>query len=518
VIHWAQPLCSRQQTVLFAPTLDDAIQADHPVRLVDEVLRSLDFSAWEAEYERAEGQPPIHPRVVAGATVYALSLGIRSSRRIEDALANRLDLIWLCEGRVIDHSTLAKFRTKFADPIRRLFRQIGTVAIEMGLANLNQVALDGTTKRSNNARYCTARRENLEQKLAALDQAVQQMMDQWQAQDQQEQELFGESSPTKLPRKLRDLSQRQQRLREAMEKLKQTEARQAGRKDRGSKGPAVPSTDPDSSVIKSKSGGFAPNYTVVLASEGQNGFIIDAQVQGSDDEPGSVMPAMQRIEQNFGEKPAELLADANFNTGENLQKLNQQGTVPWMASRQPPKPDNPALRADPTQPVPEALHEKLPVNPSHKALDKSAFVYDAQRDCYHCPMGKTLPLHAIHHLQRDGIQRTYQASTDDCRNCPLARRCLVGASSERRIRRDEYEPLREEMARRMQSADGQKKYKRRSFLAETPFAVMNTTFNFRQFLLRGLAKAGTELLWICSAMNISKLVRLLAQHRLHASA
>lgn len=514
MIHWAQPVCSRQQIVLFAPSLDDSIGPDHPVRLVDEMLRGLDFSQWEAHYERVEGQPPIHPRVVASAIIYSLSLGIRSSRRIEDALANRLDLIWLCEGREMDHSTLAKFRTKFAEPIKQLFRQIGKLAIAMELASLNQISLDGTTKRSSNAKYCTARRESLDQKLAALDEQVQQMMDQWQAQDQQDQELFGETSPTKLPQKLRDLKRRQQHLQQAMEKLKQIEARQGGRKVRGGKGSAVPTTDPDSSITKSKSGGFAPNYTVVLATEGQNGFIVDAQVQGNDDEPGTVMPAMKSIEQNFGQTPGEVLTDANFNTGENLQKLNEQGTVPWMASKQPTTPDNPAIRPDPTQPIADELHEKLPVNPAHKALDRSAFVYDAQQDCYHCPMGKTLPLHAIHHLQRDGTQRIYQASTDDCRHCPLAGRCLVGASTERRVRRDEYEPLREEMARRMQSPDGKKKYKRRSFLAETPFAVMNTTFSFRQFLLRGLGKAGTELLWICSAMNLTKLTRLISRQRL----
>ena len=31
------------------------------------------------------GQPPIHPRIVAGAILYGLTLSIRSSRKLEDA-------------------------------------------------------------------------------------------------------------------------------------------------------------------------------------------------------------------------------------------------------------------------------------------------------------------------------------------------------------------------------------------------------------------------------------------------
>jgi hypothetical protein len=61
----------------------------------------------------------IHPRVMAGFILYGLSLGIRSSRKLEDAAANRLDFIWLLEGRVPDHATICKFRTQFGGQINR---------------------------------------------------------------------------------------------------------------------------------------------------------------------------------------------------------------------------------------------------------------------------------------------------------------------------------------------------------------------------------------------------------------
>ena len=592
MMHWAKPASERNQVVLFAPTLDDAIPHDHPVRLFEEVLAELDFSSWEAAYGRVRGQPPIHPRVVAGVILYGLSLGIRSSRRLEEATANRLDFIWLCGGRVIDHATFAKFRVKFGDLIRGLFREVAKVAVGMGLANLNQIVFDGTAKRSSNSRHKTLGRSGLQRAMAEVDKQVDQMMGQWEAADGREKALFGESSASRLPRDLGDLVKRQARLREAMKRLEAMEAKSPGGKrsvaaaakaaaakasekskpvgeasipvgnndcddaDAGkvvasvdsppvdcgdaasadsapadvapavgksgkSRGPRVPITDPDSSVAKNKTGGFAPNYTAILGTEGKNGFIVDVQLQGGCDEPASVIPAVKAVEEAFGSRPAEVLADSNFNSAANLRDLDELGVVAMMPPRQPPARENPAIRTDPTQPVPADQHAKLPVNPQMKVLDRSAFVYDAQADCYHCPMGRVLKYagdHAYVRMSIRGKHRVYEADREYCGACELAGRCLPGKVVQRRVVRDEQEPLREQMAERMSDEEGKKRYRRRSHLAETPFAVMNTTMQFRQFLLRGLEKATTELMWVCGSMNLTKLVRLIARSRAPAPA
>ena len=57
VDYWAEAPMNRQQISLFAPTLDAMISDDDPVRLVDEVLRGIDWSLWEAEYDGCRGQP-----------------------------------------------------------------------------------------------------------------------------------------------------------------------------------------------------------------------------------------------------------------------------------------------------------------------------------------------------------------------------------------------------------------------------------------------------------------------------
>ena len=107
--YWAKAPMDRHQVVLFSPTLDDSIDADHPVRLFWDVLAARDWTSWEARYHGLRSQPAIHPQIVAGTLLYGLSRRIRSSRALEGACQNRLDFIWLTEGRRIDHSTFCGF-------------------------------------------------------------------------------------------------------------------------------------------------------------------------------------------------------------------------------------------------------------------------------------------------------------------------------------------------------------------------------------------------------------------------
>ncbi len=75
------------------------------------------------------------------------------------------------------------------------------------------------------------------------------------------------------------------------------------------------------------------------------------------------------------------------------------------------------------------------------------------------------------------------------------------------IYRDQYEPLREEMAARMRSPEGKAVYARRMHGAETPFAYLKGVMGVRQFLLRGLENVRTEWRWACTALNLQKLMQ-----------
>jgi transposase len=511
--YWAKPGLGRQQAMLFYPTLDQSISDDHPVRLLDEILRALDWSAWEQQYDGRRGQPPIPPWVMAGMILYGLMRRIRSSRQLEYACANNIDFLWLAEGRTIDHDTICRFRTKFKEPLKRLFKDVGRLAMTMGLIRLVEVAFDGTRVKANASRLHTWTAERVEAALRELEPQIEKMLHEADATDAADTTLWGEGQPRDLPPELADAKKRQEKLRELLEQLRESDA---ARKKDGIKTPAqLPKADADSRVMPNKEGGYAPNYTPTAATDGTQNFIVDCDVIAGPNEQQELLPSVDRIEQNFAEKPGSVSADKAFGTGPNLEGMEER-QVDFHTPVESPAPQegNPAKREDPRQPVPEADWPKLPRN-DKKKLAKCCFVYDAARDLYYCPRGKELPYRQTRREkvpQGERVIRVYACK--DCANCPLAKECLdPQAKRGRTINRDAYETQRERMHAKMQTEAGRKIYNRRMHIGETPFAIIKNIFDVRRFLLRGLEKARTEWCWVCTAYNLKKLITAIAALR-----
>lgn len=501
----------RQQMVLFSSTLEDEIPLDHPVRLLDEMLSALDWSGWESQYVLAVGQPPIHPKVMASAILYGLSLGMRSSRQLERGCLVMLDFMWLVEKRCIDHSTFCKFRSQFHRELKDLFRQVGKVAMRMDMIRLNQVSLDGTKVAANSSRHATATAKTIQEKLQELDRQIEQMFQEAEAADERDRRLFAAATPNRLPRKLADVKRRQERLRKALAAARAKDA-SAGPK---AKPAAVPVADPDSSVQANKEGGFAPNYLPTVTVDGAEGLIVDAEVLANGDETAGVLPAVERIKENFQRGPEQLLADGSFGSGENLSGLDAEGVEAYIPLEQrEDRPDNPAKRADPSVPVAPSDWEELPVNGRTKRLSRMAFVYEKGKDRYWCPLGKCLEFVGMRQQsRRDGsvLCRTYRCR--ECGGCPLGLRCVGGKATARVLWRDEHEALREAMDRRMRTSEGRTVYGRRKWMAESPLGVLKSVMGLRRFLLRGLAKVRTEWLWACTAFNLRKMTKEVARRR-----
>jgi transposase len=519
--YWAKAPVKREQTVLFAPTLDASVGEEHPVRLFDELLASCDWSDWERAYHGGRGQPPIHPRVLAGAILYGLSRGIRSSRKLEYATSHNIDFIWLVEGRTIDHSTFCTFRKRFRRELKSLFRDIAQLAMRMGLIRLGEVGLDGTRAKANNSRRATLTAATLKERLASLAGQIEQMFQEAEEADRKDQQLFDTSeSSRKLPPELADAKKRQQQLKKALEAVEAAdESRRRKKGIDAQENPAqAPTTDPDCKVLPNKEGGYAPNYTPMAATDGHRGFIVQTDVLTDSSEHATTVPTVEQIEKDFGERPSKLLADGAHATGQNIVALEEQG-VDFYSPVQTDQPQdgNPAKREDFTQAVPESEWSKLPRNPRTKNLDRSAFVYVPEKDEYYCPMGQSLPYEKTKYPDRLGGRvksRVYRCH--DHQGCPLAKDCLAKTAKHgRTVSRDEYQEDRERLAAKMSSDEAQGVYRRRLHIAETPFAVIKHIMNLRQFLLRGLENVKTEWLWACTAFNLKKLAREIARLRAH---
>lgn len=510
----AAPL-GRDQLVLFPEKLDQVIPPDHSVRLVDDVLSRIDWSKWEALYHRKRGQPPIHPRVIAGAILYGILNRIRTSRALEEALLVRNDFRWLVEGRSIDHTTISKFRQKNSAALKDLFVQIALVARDLGHLPLATLGFDGTRMRANNRKTGTRTPEELRRAKEELQRKFEELEAKTAAADVADEEHLGQSNAHALVAELADVQRRRDQVDAALAEIERLT-------DDGQKVPArLPITDPQSRVMPNKEGGFAPNYTPTAAVDVDSGIIVSADVIANSDEDKHMLCAVADVTESFDleQAPGEMLADGMMSTGENLAACEEAGIDLYSPIKIGSGPDNPAIREDLSEPVPEADLDRLPTTTTKHQdgtkttkFNKEAFVYDTERNSYWCAAGKELPyVHKTSETEngRKRIRYRYKSDASDCGGCPLAARCLGKKSKTRQIGHEQHEALRLAHAEKMSTEAAQEKYSRRRHPGERPFAMIKGHFGVRQFLTRGKCRVTAEWLWLCGAFNLHRLLGLI---------
>ena len=123
---------------------------------------------------------------------------------------------------------------------------------------------------------------------------------------------------------------------------------------------------------------------------------------------------IERTEECFDLKPNEVAGDVAYGTG---------GMLGWLVGR----------GIDPHIPVWDKSERK------DGTLSRKDFDFDAERDVYTCPQGKTLKTTGrLHH----GKTLRYRSSKYDCDVCPLKPRCCPN-SPERKVLRDVNEDARD---------------------------------------------------------------------------
>jgi len=126
---------NQQQNWLFPLSIEELIPEDHPVRIVNGVIEQLDLKLLTGVYSK-EGRPSYHPKMLLKIMVYAYMDNIYSSRKIEKAMRENINFMWLSGKQMADHNTLARFRSnKLKDVFKDISKQVVMFLTEEGLVN-----------------------------------------------------------------------------------------------------------------------------------------------------------------------------------------------------------------------------------------------------------------------------------------------------------------------------------------------------------------------------------------------
>jgi len=245
-------------------------------------------------------------------------------------------------------------------------------------------------------------------------------------------------------------------------------------------------------VMKQPDGGFAPSYNVQINTDAANGVIVAVGVTQAGNDFEQLTPGVERVEQNLGESPEQVVADGGYVSRDNIVAMESRG-VDFIG----PQCDEAGKG--------KSSYESRGVSAEYHA---SQFVYDAATDSFRCPQGKTLEYEGKN--ERDSeLSYKYRAEMADCQVCPAKGQCCPGNQvTGRSIQRTEEFPEVAAFRQKMQTEEAKAIYGQRAQVAETPNLWIKAKFGLRQFCVRGLRKVGMEALWACLTYNICRWIRL----------
>jgi transposase len=316
------------EELLLPPSLRDWLPENHLAYFVSDVVDNLDLSAMDAVYgDEKRGQPPYDPLMMTKVLVYGYCVGVFSSRKIERRLVEDIAFRVLAADNQPNFRTISDFRKIHLKTLAGLFEQVLQIALEAGAMKVGRVALDGTKVKANASKHKAMSYDRMQEKEKQLKAEVKQLLEQAEAADAAEDARYGKDrTGDELPAELERRETRLKKIKEAKRAL-QERARQQAVTEGSDPQQAKPKdkdqynfTDPESRIMKGADG-FVQAYNAQAAVEPDLQLIVGQTVTQAANDKQQLMPLVEVIEQQSGQRPEEVLADSGYCSEPNLEAL-----------------------------------------------------------------------------------------------------------------------------------------------------------------------------------------------------
>lgn len=353
-----------EQSLMLPPDVREWVPDGHLARFVEEVSGLFGLEEFYASYEEdGRGLSAYHPLLMVRLLLYGSLTGRYSSRKLERATYEDVPTRYLVADAHPDHARIAAFRTRHEKALEGIFVQVVLLCARAGLVKLGRVAIDGTKIKANASRFksLTYAQMQEEEKQWAVEQ-VRRWMAEAERVDRAEDEEYGKHRRgDELPAELATTEKRRARIRELMEQMKQ-EAREKAQRDRveaekhleqrrreeerrgrrfGGRPPKMPDPekaepkptaqrnliDSDSRIMKdNSSNSFQQAYNAQVVVDEENQIIVAAAVTQQEHDREQLVPMINQVKRNLGQKPKVILADSGYWGPEQLTDESLNGT------------------------------------------------------------------------------------------------------------------------------------------------------------------------------------------------
>lgn len=474
-------LINRSQLLLLPVDVERLVPDDHEVRAIWEFTGYLDLTPYYQDIAAVEGRAgctAFDPRLLISIWIYSYSKGISSAREISRLCEYTPAYQWLTGMEPINYHTLSDFRVANKEALDQMFVTVLGILSSEGLITLERVMHDGTKVKACAGHDSFRREERIVAHLEAAKEQVRLM----------EESPDEEANPRVQKARERAVREKKEKLELALlelEKIRETKS------DDEKKNARVSMADPQSRIMKESDGGYNPAYNVQISTDSTAGIIVGVGITQHADDYRELVPAVERIEENIGEMPDQVVADGGYTSRENILAMHGKA-LDYFGSL-----DGHAQSA--------GQFKKRGVD---AAFRPENFIYNPDSFTYTCPQGKLL-----RYMKKETrIGRTnyiYKANAFDCQSCPCRKNCCPGENvKQRSIVRGVDDPIVVSFIEKMKTKEAKEIYKKRGAVAEFPNAWIKEKIGLRQFGLRGLLKVGIEALWACLTYNIQQWIRL----------
>jgi transposase len=460
----------RRQAALFPDTLEDFVPLDHPVRVIDGYIDTLDLK--HLGFSKAEtkemGRKPYHPGDLLKLYVYGYLNKVMTSRRLETECHRNLEVLWLMRRLRPDFKTIADFRKDNGAAIRATCRMFVQFCREANLLAGDLVAIDGSKFKSAASKDQMLTRKQLKRDRAHIEKKVQEYL------------LLLDEADSKESRVDLDRAQVQQALEKLKDKAQRLDEREKIMDASGSDQHCA--TEPEAKLMRSGRDGMVLGYNIQSAVDADTGLIVHHEVTCDAGDNRLLQPMAEGAKSELGVESLEVLADAGYSNGEQLDACERQGITPVV-----PRKVVPSIWVD--------------------LYQKADFAYDAVRDEYTCPAGEVLT------RRGDDLRRKHRVyRRSGCDQCALQSNCTKAKS--RTVTRHFYEDafIRSESRVRADPS----KMTQRMAIAERPFAILKQAMGLRRFHCWGLDGAKSEMAIGVLGYNLNRMINKIGVTRMLA--
>lgn len=446
----------RRQCGLFPQSVEDYVTQQDSVRVYDAFVESLDFAELGIELDEGQvGNSEYDPKAMLKLLVYGYSYGVKGSRKLERECHHNLSFMWLMGGLKPDHKTIAEYRRRHKEALKKVLKQCVRLCIKLDLIAGNVLFVDGTKIRANAGRSKSHERGWYEKKLKELDDRVERLIEESEKTDAEQAE---QGSSVAMGKELAQAERLQDKIKLALKTMEES-----GRDK-------INLTDPDCAVMHSVQGSHA-SYNVQSVVDDQHGLIVHGEAVNQTSDINQFAEQIDQANKMLN-KPCEVAcADAGYADTVELKKIDAQGIKVVVPSQR------------------QALH-----NQEDKPFSKGHFRYDKEKDCYICPEQNALPYEFTD--KKRGKKYYRIAKPRLCQGCAHFGKCTTNKNG-RRIMRLELEDFKEKFEAQYEASKAI--YDRRKTRAEHPFGHVKRNLKTDGFMLRGKdgVQAETSLLATC---------------------